>query len=82
MARRFWPGQDADFPLGTDSLGRDVAADIWKLPSGYFGRPVSPHIQNNRPPNTAFCTLSWPITCPLSTGCSIGTGSPSSTLSR
>ena len=24
-----WPGQDADFPLGTDSLGRDVAAELF-----------------------------------------------------
>ncbi len=23
-----WPGQDAEFPLGTDSLGRDVAAGV------------------------------------------------------
>lgn len=23
-----WPGQDADFPLGTDALGRDVAAGL------------------------------------------------------
>lgn len=29
VARPFlWPGQDAAFPLGTDSLGRDVAAGI------------------------------------------------------
>ena len=29
VARPFlWPGQDLDYPLGTDSLGRDVAAGI------------------------------------------------------
>lgn len=32
---RLWPGQDAEFPLGTDTIGRDVAAGL------FYGARVS-----------------------------------------